>query len=69
MGKEDEKRSWGLTEKYKKDTHFDAFVFELKKDEIAFIPVLSTFARAFWEADILLLTWKEKQKKKVQFSC
>lgn len=35
--------------------YFAALLFEPKKEEIAFIPVLSTFARAFWAADILLV--------------
>lgn len=34
--------------------HFFASGFELKKVEMDFIPLLSTLAKAFWAADILL---------------
>ncbi len=42
---------------------FSALTLGLKKDDIVFIPVLSTLARVFWAAVIFLGGWNKEGKK------
>lgn len=42
---------------------FSALTLGLKKDDMGFMPVLSTFARLFWAALIFLGGWNKGKKK------
>lgn len=47
--------------KKKKKTHFfSVLTFGLKKEDMGFMPVLSTFARLFWAVVIFLAGWDKE---------
>lgn len=46
---------------------FSALTLGLKKDDIGFMPVLSTLARVFWAAVIFLGGWNKRRDEKNQY--
>lgn len=47
----------------KKYHFFSALTLGLKKDDMGFMPVLSTLARVFWAADIFFGGWNREMKR------